>query len=202
MLAAAGVVWIVAHSYNVTFKEWGLFGNLCVAFCVGMTILIGGLAAGVINGVVLTFSALAALFDLGEEIASDAPDVEGDALRSATSLTMRKGSLYALRLAGGIFGICIALSLLPFVTGWPGQVYLLLIGMTDLCMAYFTIPLVESTSRIEGHELVRRLYLAWGAFMMVVIAGMTRGSSSFRAIADMPGGKVRTTFTDMPCCLQ
>jgi geranylgeranylglycerol-phosphate geranylgeranyltransferase len=172
VLAAAAVVWGVAHFYNMKFKEAGFFGNLSVAFCVGMTIIIGGLAAGVINGVVLTFAALAALFDLGEEIASDALDIEGDALRTSKSLAMQKGKSFALRLSGGIFLIFVALTFLPFLMGWLGDVYLLLIGIMDLFMVYFSFGLVRSTTTEEGHVLVRRLYLTWGAFMAVFIVSM------------------------------
>ena len=78
VLVLAAAAWGIALLYNMKFKEMGLFGNLTVAFCVAMTVIIGGATIGVINGIVLTFAALAFLFDLGEEIASDAMDVIGD----------------------------------------------------------------------------------------------------------------------------
>ena len=86
VLALAATVWGVALLYNVRLKEAGLLGNLAVAFCVSRTIVIGGTAAGAVNGLVLTFGALAFLFDLGEEIASDAMDIEGDSVRSSRSI--------------------------------------------------------------------------------------------------------------------
>ena len=77
VLTLAAAAWAVALLYNVKLKEMGLLGNLSVAFCVSMTVILGGTIVGAINGIVLTFAALAFLFDLGEEIASDAMDVKG-----------------------------------------------------------------------------------------------------------------------------
>ena len=86
VLVLAAAVWGIALLYNMKFKEMGLFGNLTVAFCVAMTVIIGGATVGVIHGIVLTFAVLAFLFDLGEEIAADAMDVIGDELRSSKAL--------------------------------------------------------------------------------------------------------------------
>ena len=137
MLVPAAAAWGMALLYNMKFKEMGLFGNLTVALCVSLTVIIGGATVGVVNGVVLTFAALAFLFDLGEEIASDAMDVIGDSLRSSKSIAKRKSRTYALRLSVMIFIIFIILSFLPFLMGWLGYVYLLLIVVTDLLYIVF-----------------------------------------------------------------
>jgi len=169
VLALAAVVWGVALLYNMKFKEAGLFGNLIVAFCVAMTFIIGGVTTGVISGVVLTFGALALLFDLGEEIAADAMDVKGDELRSSKSLAKTRGKSFALRLSGVIFVIFIALTFLPFLIGWLGYVYLLLIVITDLCLSYFSFRLVRSSTIEEGRVQIRRLYVTWGVFVVAFV---------------------------------
>lgn len=169
VLFLAAAAWGIALLYNMKFKEMGLFGNLAVAFCVAMTVIIGGAAIGVINGIVLTFAALAFLFDLGEEIAADAMDVIGDELRSSKSIARRKNKAYALRLSGAIFIIFIMLSFLPFVMGWLGYVYLLLMVVTDLCISYFSFRLLRSNTIEEGRAQVRQLYLTWGVFVAVFI---------------------------------
>jgi len=118
---------------------------------------------------VLTFAALAFLFDLGEEIASDAMDVKGDELRSSRSIAMRKGKSYALRLSAGIFAIFIMLTWLPFLMGWLGYDYLLLILPADLLMSYFSRRLMHSSTIEEGRAQIRRLYLTWGMFIAAFI---------------------------------
>ncbi len=132
-------------------------------------VIIGGATIGMINGIVLTFAALAFLFDLGEEIAADAMDVIGDELRSSKSIAKRKDKTYALRLSGAIFIIFIILSFLPFLMGWLGYVYLLLISVTDLCISYFSSRLLLSKTIEEGRIQIRRLYLAWGMFVAIFI---------------------------------
>ena len=173
VLALAAAVWAVALLYNIRLKEFGILGNLAVAFCVSMTVVIGGAATGTVDGLVLTFAALAFLFDLGEEIASDAMDVEGDSLRSGRSIAARHGRAHALRIAGVAFAFFVGLLFLPFLAGWLGPVYLVVAAAAGLVMAYLAVRLVRSATIDEGRALGRRLYLAWGAVVIVfVVAGL------------------------------
>jgi len=169
VLALAALVWGLSLLYNIKLKETGIFGNIIVASCVSMTFIIGGVSTGLINGVVLTFGVLAFLFDLGEEIAADAMDISGDAMRSSDSLAKKRGIPYALRVSAAVFTVFIALTALPFLAGWFGYAYLILIGVTDLCMAYFVYRLVTSRTTDEGHVQIKSLYLTWGLFVFAFI---------------------------------
>ncbi|MEN6343124.1 MAG: UbiA family prenyltransferase [Methanospirillum sp.] len=169
VLVLAAVAWAVALLYNIRLKEMGVLGNLAVAFCVSMTVVLGGAAAGTVNGLVLTFAALAFLFDLGEEVASDAMDVEGDALRPGRSIAAKRGGTYALRLSGIAFALFIALIFLPFLAGWLGPVYLACAAAAGLVMSYLVARLVRSATIAEGRVFIRRLYLAWGAVVVAVV---------------------------------
>lgn len=120
VLALVSVFWGIALLYNIKLKDSGFAGNLIVAVCVAMTVILGGITAGTINGVLLTFAALAFFFDLGEEIASDALDVKGDQLRSSESLAKRRGRTSAIRISGVMFTVFCVLTLLPFLMGWLG----------------------------------------------------------------------------------
>ena len=169
VLALAAAVWGVALLYNVRLKEAGLLGNLAVAFYVSMTVVLGGLAAGAVNGLVVTFAALAFLFDLGEEIASDAMDVEGDSIRSSRSIAATVGRAKALRISGVAFALFVALTFLPYAAGWLGPVYLACAAVAGLCMSYLAARLVRSATIAEGRVFVRRLYLAWGGFVVLFV---------------------------------
>ncbi len=127
---------------------------MAVAVCVSMTVVIGGTVAGAVNGLVLTVAGLAFLFDLGEEVASDAMDVEGDSVRSSRSIAATAGRAQALRLPGAAFALFVALTSLPCAAA-------------GLCMSYLAPRLVRSTTIAEGRVFVRRLYLAWGAFVVL-----------------------------------
>lgn len=130
--------------------------------CVSQTILVGGSTDGVFNGLVLTFAALAFAFDLGEETASDAMDVEGDRVRSGRSLGARRGQAFALALAGVVIA--------PFIAGWPGRFYLLSAVAADPVMTFLTACLVRSPTTAGGRVLVRRPYPAWSAIVVVFVA--------------------------------
>ncbi len=138
-------------------KETGFFGNLVVATCLGMLFITGALAAGRINGIVLTFAALAFFFDLGEEMASDAMDVKGDEVRLSKSLAKVWGRTLAMKIAGLMFMIFFVLTLLPFFAGWLGYDYLVLIALTDLFMGYSALALVKSREIGGGRLWIRRL---------------------------------------------
>jgi geranylgeranylglycerol-phosphate geranylgeranyltransferase len=167
VLAVVLALWGISLLYNVKLKEYGLYGNLIVASCLGMMFVTGGIIAGTINGVVMTFAALAFFFDLGEEIASDAMDVKGDQVRSSESLAKRYGKDQVMKTAGLMYGIFFMLTLLPFLTGWLGYEYLFLIAITDLVMISCALTLVRSRVIEEGRVQIRRLYLAWGIFVIV-----------------------------------
>ena len=167
VLALVLVLWGISLLYNMKLKEYGLIGNLIVATCLGMMFITGGIIAGAINGVVLTFAALAFFFDLGEEIASDAMDLKGDQVRSSESLAKRWGRDTAMRIAGVMYGIFFLLTLLPFLAGWLSYDYLFLVAIMDLWMIYCSRALMRSRVIEEGRVQIRRLYLAWGIFVIV-----------------------------------
>jgi geranylgeranylglycerol-phosphate geranylgeranyltransferase len=167
VLSIVFICWFVALLYNMKLKESGFFGNLVVAFCIAMTFILGGLAAGTVNGVILTFAALAFFFDLGLEIASDAMDVKGDAVRSSKSVANKKGRNYAIRVSGVMLSVFFLLTLVPYAMGWLGYGYLILIALADIWMVYCTINLMRSRTIEEGRKYIRWLYLTWGIFMIV-----------------------------------
>ena len=167
VLVLVALFWGIALLYNMKLKEYGFAGNLIVATCIAMTVVLGGITAGGVNGVVLIFAALAFFFDLGEEIAADAMDVKGDQVRSSKSLAGRWGRTYAMRMSGLMFIIFFVLTLLPFLMGWLGYDYLVLIAGTDLWMIFCLLNLMRHQTIEEGRIQIRRLYLAWGLFVFV-----------------------------------
>ena len=162
---------IIGLLYNRKFKKHGLVGNLMVSFSVGMTFVFGGLSVGMpFNKVVLFFAVIAALVDLGEEIASDSMDVKGDKLIDSKSLAIKHGKEKALRISASIFVLVILLSLIPFLLGWFNIVYLIPIAVMDIFIGYSTFRLVISKGE-EGRKYIRLLYLG-ATFGLVVFLVM------------------------------
>jgi geranylgeranylglycerol-phosphate geranylgeranyltransferase len=95
---------VIGFLYNRYFKKSGLPGNLIVSFSVGMTFIYGAATVGLLfNKVVFSFALIAALIDLGEEIAADAMDIKGDKLINSSSLAIKFGPSSAIKISAGIF---------------------------------------------------------------------------------------------------
>jgi len=170
MLIVALVIWTIGLLYNWRIKETGLLGNMVVAFSVASTLVFGGLVVGgLFNGIVWTFGSLAFLFDLGEEIAGGAMDIEGDKQRHARSLAILKGRNFALRVSGLLFAAFVSLSFLPFLVGWLGNLYFALVTASDLGVVYFTFRLLTSQTPQEGRKRIRELYLTLTIAVIAIV---------------------------------
>ena len=169
-LLIAAVIWVIGILYNWKLKESGLAGNMMVGLSVSMTFVAGGVSVGqATNGLVWLFGALAFVFDLAEEIANGVMDVEGDKLRSSRSLAIVKGKKFALGVSGMLYAVFIALSFLPYVLGWLGLAYLVLVVVTDLAVVYFVYRLLRSETPQEGKKMTRQLYLTLLLFVVAFI---------------------------------
>ncbi len=163
----AVVLALVGFLYNRYFKKSGLPGNLMVSFSVGMTFVFGGATVGMpFNKMVLFFALIAALVDLAEEIAADAMDMKGDMLIQSNSLAIRRGAPAAIRVSVGLFFLVVLLSLIPFMLGWFGLIYLIPIGIMDIAIAWPALRLLRAKDE-EGRVLIRYIYLG-ATFGLVV----------------------------------
>lgn len=111
ILAMAAVLLLAAYEWRL--KESGLPGNVAVALLTGATFLMGGLAAGSVGGVILLFAALAALANLGRELAKDLEDAEADEGRR--TLPRRGHAGLARGMAAGALLAGVAFSPFPYI---------------------------------------------------------------------------------------
>jgi geranylgeranylglycerol-phosphate geranylgeranyltransferase len=164
------IIWLLGFLYNWRLKVAGLWGNLIVATSVGITFVLGGMAVGrPWSPTVWTFALIALDFDLAEEIAGDAMDAEGDWKRGSRSLALVYGRATALRISGTLFGLVVALTLLPW--GVLGLAYSVPILLTDLLIAFFVIQLLRSRTPAEGRNAMRALYLSGSLGLLAFLIG-------------------------------
>ena len=160
---------VIGFLYNRFFKKTGLPGNLMVSFSVGMTFIYGGSTVGLpFNNTVLFFFIIAALVDLGEEIAADSMDMKGDILINSNSVAIVYGQTAALKVSGFIFCLVILLSFIPFITGWFSVVYMIPIGIMDISIGFSTFKLVHDKNE-EGRKFIRWIYLGATTGLIVFI---------------------------------
>ena len=171
----AVIIWVIGVLYNRWFKRAGFAGNLMVAVSVGMTFVFGGITVGRPWSVhAWWFGTIAFLMDLGEEIAADAMDVEGDKLIGSASLAIVRGRTFALRVSAVIFGTLVVVSLAPFVLGLVETVYLLPIAIMDVVTLYAAVRLLDARlANPRGH--IRAIYLSGlAAVALMIVLRLTR----------------------------
>jgi len=166
------LLWVIGFLYNWRYKQAGLPGNLMVSLSVASTFIFGALSVQALgSGVVWAFSGMAFFFDLGEEIAGDAMDMEGDKKRGSRSLARLRGRYFALRICVALWSLFIILSLLPLIIGWLGMSYFVIIGITDALLVYFSIRLLQSKDSDAGHRAMRGAYLTASLCVVAFVVG-------------------------------
>lgn len=159
-LTLAISIWTIGIVYNWKYKESGLLGNIMVALSVAWTFVFGGaIVGGLANGMIWIFGALAFVFDLGEEIAGGAMDMEGDDKRSARTIARLHGKKYALHVSSLLFILFVAIGISPFIMGWLSGYYLAIFLPLDLVALYLAEKLRTSQTVDEGQLRIRQLYL-------------------------------------------
>jgi geranylgeranylglycerol-phosphate geranylgeranyltransferase len=174
-LVTAAVIWVIGVLYNWRFKRTGFAGNLMVAVSVGMTFVFGGITVGrPLSVYAWWFGAVAFLMDLGEEIAADAMDIEGDRLIGSASLAILYGRAFALRVSALIFGVLVAVSLVPFAMGVIPKIYLVPILAMDAVTLYAAIRLLDARlANPRAH--IRAIYLSGlAAVVLFLVLRLTR----------------------------
>lgn len=175
-LLGSVLIWLVGFLYNWRYKEAGLPGNLMVALSVASTFVFGAISVQAPwNAFVWVFSAMAFFFDLGEEIAGDAMDMQGDRLRSSRSIALQKGRRFAMRITVVLWSMVILLSLLLVSLGWLGPIYLALILLMDAVLVYFSTRLLQAKDEDSGHKAMRGAYLAMTVCVLALLVGRLVG---------------------------
>ncbi len=163
-------VWLVGFLYNWRFKKTGLWGNLFVGFSVGMTFILGGIIVGNPFNASVWYFALTTMFvDLGEEIAADSLDVEGDRKTGSRSLAVLFGPQRSMRIAASIFALVVAGSAVPFLFGWFEWYYLPPIVLWDAVILYSVKNLLDMNRKDRLND-IRRIYLSGSVMLIVFIA--------------------------------
>jgi len=161
MVAAACVMML---SYEIRLKRTGFAGNVTIAILTGMIFLVGGAVAGNVEKT-FALAGMAALVNIGREIAKDIEDMEGDEGRD--TLPMKIGTRNAAVAAAAFFVAGTALSILPAVTGMFGLLYIAII-VPDAMFIYASYVLFKDPCRSQKVAKIAML-AALAAFMAGVV---------------------------------
>jgi len=168
-LAFTAALWAMGMLYNWRLKSLGLPGNVIVATSVGMTFVLGGIIVGhPDDGLVWTFALMAFLFDLAEEVSGGVMDAEGDALRGSKSLAISFGRRVAMSCVTALFAAFIIVGTIPFLLGWLGLPYMLLMLASYVAIAVMVSKLWRVRTPEEGRNVQRMLYLVMISFIIAI----------------------------------
>lgn len=154
------------YGYEVYFKNYGLAGNVAVAFLSAMSFTFGGAAVGKpFSSVVL--SLIVFFMFTGRETLKDVQDVKGDLL-SRNTLPMRIGERNAAIVGSVFLGFSIILSPLPFLLGQLKIYYLIFISIVDLICLYAIKETLKDLANTERSVGLIRAAAAIGIFAIIV----------------------------------
>ncbi|ELY73055.1 prenyltransferase [Natronobacterium gregoryi SP2] len=165
-IAAINLIALVA--YTEFFKGLPGVGNALVAYLVGSTFLFGAAAVGDVGPAVVLFL-LAALATLTREIVKDVEDVEGDREEGLNTLPIAIGERRALWIAAALLAIGVLASPLPYLLGYFGAVYLVLVVPAVLIMFGGTVQSFDDPT-------VGQSWLKYGMFLATLAFVVGRGS--------------------------
>lgn len=165
------IIWFLGFLYNWKLKKSGIWGNIFVCFSVGMTFVFGGISVGKPYEKIVWFMAIMTmLIDLGEEIAADSLDVEGDSSAGSRSLAVVFGADTAMKIAAAIFGMVILCTSIPFFTGWLSWVYAIPLGIFDSLVLFCVIKML-TPNMPHRIKYIRTIYLG-GLGLILVFIGL------------------------------
>ncbi|MEL9939915.1 MAG: geranylgeranylglycerol-phosphate geranylgeranyltransferase [Ignisphaera sp.] len=135
----AGIVALLAivlvYFYSYSLKRVLLVGNISIAFLTALSIVYGSLFSSV-NIHVFLAATYAFLFNLGREFLKGIEDVEGDKRFGIKTLATVYGVVVAFKASALIYGVLLAVSLLPIAILRYSIVYTLLALVVDAVIIY------------------------------------------------------------------
>jgi len=169
-------IWLLGVLYNWRYKKSGLPGNLMVCASVAATFIFGAVTVNAPwNGNVWVFSLMAFFIDLGEEIAGDAMDMEGDKKIGSQSIALLRGKTFAVRVSVTMWSVAVMLSPVPVIMGWMGLAYLAAILIIDGVLIFFSIRLLKSQTPEDGRKAMRGAYLGATLGVIAFVLGQILG---------------------------
>ncbi|TYT60856.1 geranylgeranylglycerol-phosphate geranylgeranyltransferase [Natrialba swarupiae] len=163
-LAIAAINLVALVAYTEFFKGLPGVGNALVAYLVGSTFLFGAAAVERIEPSVVLF-VLAAIATLTREIVKDVEDVEGDREEGLNTLPIAIGERRALQVAAALLVVGVLASPVPYVLGYFGIAYLVLVVPADAIMVYAAYESFDDPTAGQS-KLKYGMFLAALAFVV------------------------------------
>ena len=112
----AFLITLAGFLYDLKLKEFGVMGNVYIAFSMAAPFIFGSVVAlNTVTPAVAVLASIAFLSGFAREIMKGIEDVEGDALRNVKTIARMKGLGVAANYSAAIFILSVLLSPIPFL---------------------------------------------------------------------------------------
>ena len=173
-VAIAGINLLALVAYTEYFKGLPGLGNALVAYLVGSTFLFGAAAVGEV-GPAVVLGVLAAIATLTREIVKDVEDLEGDLEEGLNTLPIAVGERRALVIAAVLLVVGVAASPIPYLLGYFGVAYLVVVVPADAIMLY-------AAARSFDDPTAGQVQLKYGMFLAALAFIVGRGALEFGGV--------------------
>ncbi len=157
----------LGYLYNAKLKEFGIVGNVYIAFSMCAPFIFGSVvASNTITPQITVLSIIAFLSGVAREIMKGIEDVKGDAIRGVKTVARIKGVKFASKISASLFITAVALSFVPFLylEGYRLDLkYLIPVIVTDIMLVKISFELVkkhepEDIKRYRKQTLIALLF--------------------------------------------
>ncbi|NOY11933.1 MAG: UbiA family prenyltransferase [Archaeoglobi archaeon] len=170
--ALALAITLFGYLYDVKLKEYGVAGNVYIAFSMAAPFLFGAIVAGRVNTEVVVLSLIAFLSGLAREIMKGIEDVEGDALRDVKTVARIYGVGVASRVSALLFILAVIASMLVLVIPeYRDLKYILPVSVTDYLLLSTSRKLLKGVEKEEIGRLRKRTMLALSVGLLAFLLG-------------------------------
>lgn len=170
-LAVASFALILMLYYNTRGKKTGFFGNILVSICIGLPFIFGGAAVARVTYLLVLFSLMAFISNLGREVTKGIMDLEGDRLKNIKTIAVMHGPRKASIVAAMLYIIAVGVSFVPPILGIVSMAYIPFVLVSDIGFVSSSVSLTRKYD-MEYAEQTKRRVLIWMFFgLLAFIAG-------------------------------
>jgi len=170
-LAVASFALTLMLYYNTKGKKTGFFGNILVSICIGLPFIFGGVAVGRVTYLLVVFSLMAFISNLGREVTKGIMDLDGDREKKIKTIAVMHGPRKASIVAAMLYIIAVGVSFVPPILGMVSMAYIPFVLVSDIGFVSSSIFLTRKYD-MEYAEQTKRKVLIWMFFgLLAFIAG-------------------------------
>ena len=170
-LAIASFALIFMLYYNTRGKKTGFLGNILVSICIGLPFIFGGAAVGRVTYLLVLFSLMAFISNLGREVTKGIMDLEGDRLKKIKTIAVIHGPRKASIVGATLYIIAVGLSVIPPILGMVSMIYIPFVLVSDIGFVSSSFSLTRKYDLEDAAQIKRRV-LIWMFFgLLAFIAG-------------------------------